>query len=129
MLAAPVELRAVPLEAQISRMRREAKEEERKLDSMRGESRRMAKVVGSLQGRVSGLSRLGTVLEKRKAFIPCKICGGEGVLIDVPSRPVAVNAVSAGLVWNAPCSRCGQWAQYSAWDIFAGVGLLALPES
>jgi len=34
--AAPVELRAVPLEAQISRTRREAKEEERKLDSMRG---------------------------------------------------------------------------------------------
>jgi hypothetical protein len=118
-----------PLEAQISRTRREAKEEERKLDSMRDEPRRMAKVVGSLQSRVSGLSRLGTVLERRKALIPCKICGGEGVLIDVPDRPVAMNAVSAGLVWNAPCGRCGRWAQYSAWDIFAGVGWLALPES
>ena len=118
-----------PLEAQISRTRREAKEEERKLDSMRAESRKMAKEVGSLQGTVSKLSRLGIVLEKRKAFIPCKICGCEGALVDVPSRPVAMNAVSAGLVWNAPCSRCGQWAQYSAWDIFAGVGWLALPES
>jgi hypothetical protein len=117
------------LGAQISRTRREAKEEGQKLDSMRGESRRMAKEVGSLQGRVSGLSRLGTVLEKRRALIPCKICGGEGVLIDVPSRPVAVNAVSTGLVWNAQCARCGRWAQYSAWDISAGVGLLALPES
>jgi hypothetical protein len=127
--AAHEELRAVPLGAQISRTRREAKEEERKLDSLRGESRGMAKEVGSLQGTVSKLSRLGTVLKRRKALIPCKICGGEGVLIDVPSRPVAVNAVSAGLVWNAPCARCGRWAQYSAWDISAGVGWLALPES
>ena len=127
--AAPVELRAVLLEAQFSRTRREAKEEERKLDSLRGESRRMAKEAGSLQGTVSKLSRLGTVLERRKALIPCKICGGEGVLIDVPNRPVAANAVSAGLVWNAQCARCGQWAQYSAWDICAGVGWLVLPES
>jgi len=118
-----------PLEAQISRTRREAKEEERKLDSMRAEAKKMVKEVGSLQGTVSKLSRLGIVLEKRKAFITCKICGCEGALVDVPSRPVAMNAVSAGLVWNAPCARCGQWAQYSALDIFAGVGLLALPES
>jgi DNA repair exonuclease SbcCD ATPase subunit len=118
-----------PLEAQISRMMRESKEEERKLDSKRAESKKMAKEVDSLQGTVSKLSRLGIVLEKRKAFITCKICGCEGALVDVPSRPVAMNAISAGLVWNAPCARCGQWAQYSAWDIFAGVGLLALPES
>jgi hypothetical protein len=118
-----------PLEAQISRTRREAKEEERKLDFMRAESKKIAKEMYSLQSTVSKLSRLGTVLKRRKALIPCKICGGEGVLIDVPSRPVAANAVSAGLVWNAPCARCGRWAQYSAWDIFAGVGLLALPES
>jgi hypothetical protein len=118
-----------PLEAQISRMRRESKEEERELDSMRAESRKMAKEVGSLQGTVSKLSWLGIVLEKRKAFITCKICGCEGALVDVPSRPVAVNAVSAGLVWNAQCARCGQWAKYNAWDICAGVGWLALPES
>ena len=118
-----------PLEAQILRMRREAKEEERELDSMRAESRKMAKEVGSLQGTVSKLSRLGIVLEKRKAFITCKICGYESALVDVPSRPVVMNAVSAGLVCSAQCARCGQWAQYSALDICAGIGLLALPES
>jgi hypothetical protein len=65
--------------------------------------------MGSLQGGISKLSKLDTVLEKGKVIIPCKFCGREGVFMDVPTRLVAGDAMTRGLVWNLKCIYCGGW--------------------
>jgi len=117
-----------PLEAQISELERELKDEGKKLKSLRAEVKSLWDKRVSLQGRISKLSKLGIILEKGKAFIPCKVCGMDGVFIDVPNRLVARDAMTRGLFWNLRCAHCGQWGQYSAWDVLANIGWLALPE-
>jgi hypothetical protein len=61
-------------------------------------------------------------------MIPCKLCGREGVFMDVPSRTVAEDAMARGLVGNLRCALCGQSAQYSPWEILSSLGWLVLPE-
>ncbi|MFQ6076927.1 MAG: hypothetical protein ACE5Z5_12505, partial [Candidatus Bathyarchaeia archaeon] len=116
------------LKKQISSLRRERNARERKVKELKGEHLRLWSQVNTLKEEASTLSTLSTVLKERKILMTCKVCGAPmSVFMKVPSRKQIETMMKSGFVMYAGCMRCGGRPSYTAYDILAEVGWLALP--
>ncbi len=113
-----------PLEAQISKMRSELKDVERKIEATRNEHRRLFEETTSLQAEVLKLSRLGKVVKLRKIIIACRVCGRQGIFVKLRTASEYRGMMRSGAALQYRCFNCGQWVAYTPWDILIEVGLM-----
>ena len=117
-----------PLQAQISKMRSELKDVERKIEATRNEHRRLFEETVSLQAEALKLGKLGKVVKLGVIVIPCKVCGMEGVFVKLHTASEYRSMMRIGAALQYRCIYCGQWATYTPWEILSAIGLLAAPE-
>jgi hypothetical protein len=117
-----------PLQAQISNMRSELKDVERKIEAARNEHRRLFEETTSLQAEALKLGKLGKVVKLGRIVIPCKVCGSDGVFVKLHTASEYRGMMRSGVALQYKCLYCGQWSMYTPWDILTEVGLMAAPE-
>ncbi|RLI43370.1 hypothetical protein DRO69_09350, partial [Candidatus Bathyarchaeota archaeon] len=117
-----------PLERQISELEKECRRMGGIVKKLKREHRRLFEETTLLQAEVLKLSKLGKVVKLGKIVIPCKVCGSDGVFVNLRTASEYRGMMSSGGVLQYRCFNCGQWSVYTPWEILTQVGLLAAPE-
>jgi len=116
------------LKKQISELEKERRRVGGIVKKLKREHRRLFEETTLLQAEVLKLSKLGKVVKLGKIVIPCRVCGRDGVFVNLRTASEYRGMMSSGGVLQYRCFNCGQWSVYTPWEILTQVGLLAAPE-